>query len=143
MAYKNKSDEKTYSKKYYQKHKECRIEYQKKYYKKVRDTKLKYAKKYRDLHPEVKRKSDWKLKFGLTPVDYNIMFNNQNGCCNICGKHQSELTRALAIDHNHNTNEVRGLLCCPCNAAIGSLGADDGIKLLQNAIKYVRKYEKV
>jgi len=143
MAYKNKSNLKTYGKKYYQEHKKHKLEYQRKYYKKVKETKLKYAKNYRDLHPDVKRKSDLKLKFGLTLFDYNIMFNNQDGCCAICGRHQSELTRALAIDHNHNTNEVRGLLCGSCNTAIGSLLADDGIKLLQNAIKYVSKYEKV
>ena len=143
MGYKNKADQKAYSKKYYQEHKQQRLKYGKVYYKKVKESKLKYAKNYRDLHPEIKRKSTLKLKFGLTLADYNVLFIKQKGCCAICGKHQSELTRALAIDHNHITNQNRGLLCCPCNTAIGSLGTDYGIELLQKAIEYIKEHDKV
>ena len=58
-------------------------------------------------------------KLGMTVSDYDAMFSVQHGCCAICGKHQSDLNRALAVDHNHQTGEVRALLCCPCNAALG------------------------
>ena len=147
MAWKDKAKEenyrKAYSKKYYQEHKQQSLKYGKEYYKKVKESKLKYAKNYRDLHPEAKRKSTLKLKFGLTLTDYNKMFEKQQGCCAICGKHQSELTRALAVDHNHLSGKIRGLLCSSCNAAIGSLGTDYGVELLQKAIDYIRKYDKV
>lgn len=39
----------------------------------------------------------------------------QGGKCGICGKHESHFTRKLAVDHNHKTNQVRGLLCFRCN----------------------------
>jgi len=147
MGYKSKDKQKAYSKKYYQElspeRKQQRLERQREYYKKVKEAKLKYAKDYRTLHPDVKRKSMWKLKFGLNVKDYNKMFDKQQGCCAICGRHQSELKRCLAIDHNHSTGQIRGLLCSSCNPAIGSLGADSGIELLQKAIEYIKEYNKV
>lgn len=143
MAYKNKADQKAYSKKYYQEHKQQRLEAGQKYYKKIKGLKLKYAKNYRELHPEVKRKSILKLRFGLSLEDYNRMFVKQQGCCAICSKHQSKLTRALAIDHNHISGQIRGLLCGSCNAAIGALDTDSGVKLLQKAIEYIKDYDKV
>jgi hypothetical protein len=74
--------------------------------------------------------------YNLTIDDYNKMFTSQNGCCKICGKHQSEFKKSLSIDHNHQTNEVRGLLCNNCNTILGH--AKDDIEILQNAIKYLK-----
>lgn len=51
--------------------------------------------------------------------DYNKLFSEQEGKCSICKKHQSELSRALAADHDHNTNVIRGLLCTGCNIKLG------------------------
>ena len=64
-------------------------------------------------------KSSIKKKFNLTLEQWNEMFNAQNGCCKICGKHQSELKIRLAVDHNHETGKIRGLLCDGCNRGIG------------------------
>ena len=52
--------------------------------------------------------------------DYNRAFQIQGGKCALCDKHQSELKRALAVDHDHATGRFRGLLCSPCNSnAVG------------------------
>ena len=80
--------------------------------------------------------------YGITVEEYNRMFTIQAGCCAICGKHQSENTKgqALGIDHNHKNGQVRGLLCSPCNQAIGQLNVDEaGIELLLKAIEYINK----
>jgi len=83
-------------------------------------------------------------KYGLTVEDFDAQYNKQRGCCAMCGKHSLELSRALDIDHNHITNKNRGLLCSTCNLAIGLLKVDEeGINLLQKAIDYIRKYDKV
>lgn len=62
-----------------------------------------------------------KFNYGITLQDYNQMFNDQDGCCKICKRHQSELKRKLNVDHCHQTNLVRSLLCNQCNQALGLL----------------------
>jgi len=74
-------------------------------------------------------------KFGITLADYDKMFNDQNGVCAICGKTNLK-RRRLAIDHNHKTNKVRGLLCGKCNKAIGLF--EENPEILEKAIKYLK-----
>ena len=78
---------------------------------------------------------------GLLTVDeYNAMFVEQNGCCAICEKPETYQIRSavcrLAIDHNHSTGKVRGLLCHWCNLGVESF--KDDINKLKNAIKYLK-----
>ena len=75
--------------------------------------------------------------YGITVDQYQKMFNNQKGNCGICSKNQKVLTRRLAVDHNHGTGHIRGLLCDGCNPGIGYF--KDSIKLLQNAIEYLKR----
>lgn len=42
----------------------------------------------------------------------------QNRKCGVCGKAESEFKNRLAVDHNHKTGQVRGLLCYRCNRFI-------------------------
>ncbi len=60
-----------------------------------------------------------KKRYGLSIIEYNHLFSKQQGCCAICGKHQSEFSRRLAVDHNHKTSVIRGLLCSRCNFGLG------------------------
>ncbi len=57
--------------------------------------------------------------YNLTLQGYNVLFTKQKGCCAICGKHQSEISYKLYVDHNHKTSKVRGLLCSSCNTFVG------------------------
>jgi DNA-directed RNA polymerase subunit RPC12/RpoP len=66
-----------------------------------------------------------KTRYGLTKEQYNELFEKQKGCCALCGKHQSELKMRLAVDHCHQTSEIRSLLCSYCNLrVIGRLRKD-------------------
>jgi hypothetical protein len=63
-------------------------------------------------------------KYGITLEQYNIMLENQGGVCAICGDpptiiHAGEKVSPLSVDHCHKTGKVRGLLCHPCNMALG------------------------
>jgi len=58
--------------------------------------------------------------YGITINNYNEMFKEQQGCCAICRRHQSEFEEALCVDHNHETKKVRGLLCRACNSQLGA-----------------------
>lgn len=78
-----------------------------------------------------KRRNKTLAKYGLKKEDYNKMFDEQEGRCKICNK---ELT--LVVDHCHNTNKIRGLLCNGCNVGLGCF--EDNIQLLENAIKYLK-----
>lgn len=62
-------------------------------------------------------------RYGITEADYNAMALAQEGCCAACGD-----AKPLAIDHDHATGKVRGLLCRECNIALG-LVLDDGTRL--------------
>ena len=55
------------------------------------------------------------------------------GKCAACGS-----TDRLCIDHDHQTNEVRGLLCHNCNTALGLVG--DNLDTLSNLITYLRTF---
>lgn len=134
---------------YYRKNKETILQHEKNYYREHNQQELKRARKYyyknkKDRLQAAKARSLQKLlnKFGLTMDKYNRMFEEQQGCCAICGKHQSELKYALGIDHNHITGQIRGLLCKSCNLGIGSLRGDFGVEVLQGAVIYIKKQEK-
>jgi len=73
-------------------------------------------------------------KFGITESDYNEMFDRQLGLCAICHKPENDIK--LAVDHNHDTDEVRGLLCKRCNMAIGLLG--DNYETVLSAALYLK-----
>jgi len=74
--------------------------------------------------------------YGITEDDYDEMYRAQRGCCWICGVHQSTLKRRLNVDHDHESGDVRALLCCNCNKGIGLLGDDP--KTVQQAANYLR-----
>ena len=76
-------------------------------------------------HPERQqektRRFNLKNKFGLTVDQWQILFDKQNGCCAICGIHQSRTRTRLHVDHDHKTGEIRGLLCSDCNLALATI----------------------
>lgn len=68
----------------------------------------------------IRRKARWKrLGILLEVKDYNELLVQQNGLCAIC--EESPKGRKLAVDHNHKTGQVRGLLCSRCNIGLGWL----------------------
>lgn len=70
-------------------------------------------------YPETKRKNHLARTYGITIEDYSKMFEVQKRCCAICGKHQFELDMSLVVDHDHETSQIRGLLCRNCNCRLG------------------------
>jgi hypothetical protein len=67
-------------------------------------------------NPEKVRASKLRCSYGLTPADFDRLFASQNGACAIC---QLPLTKGAAVDHDHETGHVRGLLHGACNSALG------------------------
>ena len=86
------------------------------------------------------REKKYRARYGITVQDYDDLYESQQGCCAICSAHQSTLQKRLAVDHNHDTGEIRGLLCFDCNSGIGKLN-DDYFRLLK-AAEYLRSFER-
>jgi hypothetical protein len=69
----------------------------------------------------------------------------QNEACAICGSAVGHKTKSgknanLAIDHDHSTGLVRGLLCNKCNRALGYF--QDDVDIIQRAISYLLNFER-
>jgi hypothetical protein len=75
---------------------------------------------------EYRRRYKLLKKYGLTPEDYDTMLKQQQGVCALC-KTAPE-NKNLAVDHDHRTGHVRGLLCDPCNRSLH--GVDERFNLL-------------
>jgi hypothetical protein len=73
---------------------------------------------------------------GVSPAKYAEMLFLQQGVCAICSN-ECPTGKPLSVDHDHATEEVRGLLCHPCNTAVGLLR--DNPELLEAAAAYLRK----
>jgi hypothetical protein len=78
-------------------------------------------------------------KFGITLSDYQAMNAAQNGLCAICGKTNGK--KELLVDHNHETRQVRQLLCTGCNVSLGNFKEDIG--RMEQAIAYLRKHNEI
>ncbi|NOQ21614.1 MAG: hypothetical protein GQ565_03040 [Candidatus Aegiribacteria sp.] len=75
---------------------------------------------------------EMKYYYGLTPKDYTDMEHSQGGVCAICHRRPE---KRLAVDHDHTTRKVRGLLCRTCNSAVGLL-LDDPV-IIKRAAEYI------
>jgi len=64
------------------------------------------------------RTNNLRVRSGLTIEDYQRMFDAQGGKCAIC-QNPGRGKTTLVVDHDHDTNKVRKLLCVPCNRALG------------------------
>lgn len=76
---------------------------------------------------------------GLTLADYDAMVTARQGRCDICQQVPRNQGGSLCVDHDHRTGRVRGLLCSPCNRAIGLLG--DTATHLRQALTYLLSAE--
>ena len=57
--------------------------------------------------------------YGITPEAF-AQLKVDNPCCGICGGDGKDCGMGiLEIDHDHNTGEIRGLLCRKCNIFLG------------------------
>ncbi len=104
--------------------KECEKERRRKYH-------------YKNKEKETLAHRKWCIKntYGLTLKQYDQMLDAQDGTCKICNKVNRD-GRRLYIDHNHETNEVRGLLCHKCNSLLGFV--NDDIYILSKIIDYLK-----
>tara|TARA_B100001741_G_scaffold171727_1_gene141746 strand:- start:43 stop:534 length:492 start_codon:yes stop_codon:yes gene_type:complete len=109
-------------------------------HKRYREENKEHLKEYRD---EWHKSNDGKRtaynlkRYGLSVADYMDMTATQQGLCAICGN-ECVRNKKLCVDHNHETGEVRELLCSKCNIGIGQFNDDPD--LLKKAVRYLRRH---
>lgn len=75
-------------------------------------------------------------RYGMSREQYTKLNESQNGKCAICGTEPVD-GEFLHVDHDHETNKIRGLVCNLCNRGIGMLRDDPAI--LEAAARYLRR----
>lgn len=137
MPYKDEAIRKAYQK-----------EYHAKWYEENKEKRLKQISEYsksqpKEWHQAKGRKYHLKKRYNITQQEYETKLAGQDYKCAICGKDASDNKRGgkldpLHIDHCHESNKLRDLLCHQCNSGLGQF--KDNIEILQKAIDYLRKH---
>jgi hypothetical protein len=118
-------------------------ETQKRSYEKHKDKRIEVSKIWKSNNSDKVFKSyrrSWiKRKYGLSVDVYDLLVSRQQGLCAICNKEETAIIagniKLLAVDHDHATGNIRGLLCQSCNCLIGH--SKDNISILREAIQYL------
>ena len=101
---------------------DCQNEYNKTWYYKNRERGLRWRKN-----------GNLKRTYGISLDDYESLLKSQGNVCKICKTERSG--KYLAVDHDHRTGKIRGILCENCNRGLGMF--KDGPNLLRAAIQYL------
>ena len=101
-----------------------------------------YNKWYNDKHPEKRITNHYLSKYNITLEEYDKLLEKQDYRCIICGSVGSGRVKykRLCVDHNHETGQVRGLLCHKCNMAIGYVKEDP--QIIINMLNYMNYWKE-
>jgi hypothetical protein len=95
-------------------------------------------KSYRHLKGYDRYKNNHFLKnYKITLQEVNEIIKNQGFKCAICEKHLTP-GKQTHLDHCHDSNKIRGVLCTTCNVGLGMF--KDSLLLLKSALNYLEKY---
>ena len=101
-----------------------------------------YMKEYTTAFPDKIKNGHLQRTFGIDMTDYIRMAVEQKNLCAICGQPETQKRgdklKTLAVDHDHTTGTIRGLLCSDCNTGLGKLKDDKAV--LNAAIAYLDRY---
>lgn len=96
--------------------------------------KAEWMRKDRISNPNRYKNHDLK-QYGINLEFYKYLLDKQGGVCAICGKSERYKNKNLHVDHCHETNRVRGLLCSDCNTGLGKFF--DNERFLLKASRYI------
>lgn len=74
-----------------------------------------------------------KTIYGISPDEHQLLHQQANHCCQICGQNKHR----LVVDHDHDSGMIRGVLCDKCNRGLGFF--DDNPVKFQQAIDYLKR----
>ena len=95
-------------------------------------------------NPRNVKHQDLQKRYGWTIEGYEQMLIEQTGVCAACGRPETRMLSgkllALAVDHDHDTGQVRGLLCSKCNVVLGM--ARESVDGLICVMEYLWRWEE-
>ena len=91
----------------------------------------------REKYLRMRRNGHLMNKYGITADDYDKLFIEQDSACAICFVKIDSSGKSLAVDHDHITGHIRGILCGDCNKALGLFR--DSELIVKNAQQYLSK----
>lgn len=100
---------------------------------------------YNLAHPRYSSALRGKSRLGITAEDLELLLFRQGGVCAVCRKPETRIDPrtgkffALSIDHNHQTGQVRELLCHYCNTLLGYVEND--LERVKKLVKYLKKHD--
>ena len=98
-----------------------------------REAYLEYQRSWKARNPDYMKGYSLQKNYGITAEEYDALFEAQGGVCAICGSPPTK--RLLDTDHCHATGRIRGLLCSPCNVAVGMVKEDP--KIVRALLSYI------
>lgn len=119
--------------------KQQRKDYKSRYYQANKE-KISIRNKNKIIPPEKQFSYYIKSKYGISFIEYKNLLSISGYCCEICGTKEPENAKnkdKLCIDHCHNSNEIRGVLCRNCNSALGMF--KENIEVIKQSLKYLEK----
>jgi hypothetical protein len=120
--------------------KECMLKYRRERY-----ASNPYDKEYAEKYKYARKGYRLKQRYGISVEEYESLLILQNGVCAICMGAENffckvdKTIRSLAVDHDHESKKIRGLLCNKCNRGIGLF--QDNTSLLDAAKSYLEKHK--
>lgn len=126
------------------KSKEYRIRHKEEICTKERMRYAKYPEKSkikREKNKEKNRGNRLKKVYGISAAEYDERLKGQGGKCAICGKEVNKRKNKIInfnVDHDHETKEIRGLLCFECNIALELF--EENLRLDENFMQKVKDY---
>lgn len=103
-----------------------------------------YDRAHRKRHPDQYKDADLKKYFGINLEEYREKLRAQKGVCAICGEPETAILRgqirSLAVDHHHDSGQIRDLLCMSCNSMVGY--ARENPVYLRAAAEYLERHAR-
>lgn len=94
-------------------------------------------------NPQHSRAKHIRNAYGLDWETYEEMFKSQDGSCYLCQHplklYSNDLMESARVDHDHETGQVRALLCHNCNALLGH--GKENPMLLRKAADYLEYFK--